>query len=131
MLTTAARFTEPREAHLFRMLLEAEGLFAVVAFDQHAWTNYSIAWAIGGVRVQVVEAELEQALEIERRCRAGEYRAFLEAEFDPADQPSPTGTAARWHRADIAFSCLISLLGTVIFGAVIPIRVGSAYRTGR
>jgi hypothetical protein len=128
MLTTAARFTEPWEAHLFRMLLEAEGLFAVVAFDQHAWTNYSIAWAIGGVRVQVVEAELEQALEIERRCHAGDYRAFLEAEFGPADPPGPTGTA-RWYRADIAFSCLISLLGTVIFGTVIPIRGRGAYRS--
>jgi hypothetical protein len=124
VLTTAARFVEPWEAHLFRMLLEAEGLFAVVAFDQHAWNNYSISWAIGGVRVQVVKAELERALDIERRCRAGEYSAALEAEFGPLDLPSRTAGSSARRGADIAFSCLISLLAALTFGAVIPIRAG-------
>jgi hypothetical protein len=126
---TAARFVEPWEAHLFRMLLEAEGLFAVAAFDQHAWTNYSISWAIGGVRVQVVEAELERALDIERRCRAGEYSAVIEAEFGPLDWPGRISGLSAWDRANIAFSCLISLLAALTFGAVVPIRAGRRSRS--
>jgi hypothetical protein len=121
---TAARFVEPWEAHLFRMLLETEGLFAVVAFDQHAWSHYSISWAICGVRVQVVEAELERALDIERRCRAGDYSAVLETEFGPLDLPSRAPGPSTWLGPNIAFSCLISLLAALTFGAVVPIRAG-------
>jgi hypothetical protein len=124
MLMTAARFTEPWEAHLFRMLLEAEGLFAVVAFDQHASTNYSFAWALGGVRVLVVEEELEQAFAIERHCRSGGYAALLDAEFGlPA--LSVRREPARWYRVDVVLSCFVSLLTALIFGVVAPIRVRS------
>lgn len=118
MLKTAATFVEPWEAHLFRMLLEAEGLFAVVAFDQHAWTNYSIAWAIGGVRVLVVEGELEQARAIERRCRAGDYKAALDAAFGSAEA-SPK---KRDSRLDVLFACFVSLLAVLAFGVVVPFR---------
>jgi hypothetical protein len=120
MLTTAAQFTEPWEAHLFRMLLEAEGLFAVVAFDNHPWATYAMSWAIGGVRVLVVEEELEQARAIEERCIAGEYKALVDTEFgfrataEPAMPP--------WYRPDIIAACALSLVATVVFGVPIPIR---------
>jgi hypothetical protein len=122
MLTTVSRFTEPWEAHLFRMLLEAEGLFAIVAFNQHASSNYSIAWAIGGVRVLVVEEELEQALAIEKRCRLGEYGAAVDAEFGSTGVPIRMQDNSGWHQADVIFSYIVSLLFVAVFGAVVPIR---------
>jgi len=120
MLTTAARFTEPWEAHLFRMLLEAEGLFAVVAFDNHVRATYAFSWAIGGVRVLVVEEELKQARAIEARCFAGEYEALVDAEFDLATPPKPA--LPSWYRPDILAACVLSLLATLVFGVPIPLR---------
>jgi hypothetical protein len=125
MLVTAARFTEPWEAHLFRMLLEAEGLFAVVAFDQHASSNYSMSWALGGVRVLVVDEELDQALAIERRCRAREYEVELNREFGITDAPASGEPMPMWYRPDILFSCFVSLLAAGVFGVVAPFRANA------
>ncbi len=131
MLTTASRFTEPWEAHLFRMLLEAEGLFAVIAFDQHATMNYSVAWAIGGVRVLVVEEELEKALDIERRCRLDEYGAVVDAVCGSFDRSIRTQDNSGWHKADVILSCIASLFFWAMFGIAVPIRPRVKYLAKR
>ena len=48
------------EAHIFRLRLEAEGIFAVVAHEHHVWANWPYAMALGGVKVQVPPSELEE-----------------------------------------------------------------------
>ena len=121
MLRTVATFTEPWEAHLFRTLLQSEGLFAVVAFDQHVSAHYSIGWAIGAVRVQVVESEFDQARAIERRSRTGEYSTALEAEFGPEGPlhcPHCNSTHCRTSRKQFYLLPLLFLL----FGVVAPVR---------
>ena len=85
MLVTVASFTEPWEAHLFRLRLESEGIPAVVAHEQHVWAMWPYAMALGGAKVQVPPDEAEKAREVERRCRAGNYRAELEVEMGPLD----------------------------------------------
>jgi hypothetical protein len=104
------------------MRLQAEGLFAVVAFEYHPGVDYSISWAIGGVRVQVIEAELEQALSIERACRAGEFRALLEAETGPPDLPVCPSCESNDYRTRRASSMILSLVATLVFRLPIPIR---------
>ena len=119
-LRTVARFTEPWEAHMFRLLLQAEGLFAVVAFDQHASADYSMAWAIGGVRVQVTDVDWEQALEIESRCRAGDFRIALDAEAGPPELSICPRCGSEQYESRRCTSYVVSLLTALVFGVVLP-----------
>jgi len=61
---TVARFTTGLEAHILRGRLEAEGIPAFIA-DEHLINTYSlISNALGGVRVQVPQLFVENALKI-------------------------------------------------------------------
>ena len=122
MLKTVAEFTEPWEAHLFRTRLEAECLFAVVAFDQHVGVNYSVSWALGGVKVQVIEDELEQARAIVQRCHAGEFENVLDAEVGGQELWTCPRCGAQDHTRRRSPSLLLSLAGTFVFGIVLPFR---------
>ena len=53
-MTTVATFTNPQEAHLLRMRLEATGIQAFVQ-DENLFQVYSSA--IGGVRVEVADED--------------------------------------------------------------------------
>jgi hypothetical protein len=85
MLVTVASFTEPWEAPLFRLRLEAEGIPATVAHEHHIWAMWPYGLALGGVKVQVPAAEEDKARAVEARCRAGDYQAELETEMGPLD----------------------------------------------
>jgi hypothetical protein len=85
MLSTIAIFTEPWQAHLFRLRLEADGIFATVAHEHHVTLNWPWALALGGAKVQVRHADRDRALAVETRARAGEFVAELEAELGPLD----------------------------------------------
>jgi Putative prokaryotic signal transducing protein len=89
VLVTVANFTEPWEAHMFRTRLQAEGILAFVAHDQHVGNDGFIATALGGVKVQVTPDDVDAARAIERDCRAGRYRAELEAAFGQEAEHCP------------------------------------------
>ncbi|MCP1728329.1 hypothetical protein J2T60_002329 [Natronospira proteinivora] len=79
MLVTIASYTEPWEAHIVRGRLEAEGVPATLAHDQHVSLDWPLATALGGVKVQVPPAFVEQALGIEADYRNGAYITALQA----------------------------------------------------
>lgn len=106
---------------MLRCLLEAEGLFAVVSFDQQVTMNYSHAWAIGGVIVQVIDAEFAQALEITRRCRAGEFQTLVEAEVGPSDLPVCPRCGSAQYQTRRYSSYLMAVLG-ILWPVVMPVR---------
>jgi hypothetical protein len=58
---TIATYIGAWEAHLARAKLESEGIFAVVLDDQIASINWFYSNAVGGVRLQVSEADAERA----------------------------------------------------------------------
>ena len=53
MLITLGRYLDPWEAHVLRARLEAEGIPAYVSNDSHVLANWSLAYALGGVALQV------------------------------------------------------------------------------
>ncbi len=63
-LFVAARYLNPTDAHLMRGCLAAAGIPAVVADANHAQADQLIAPAMGGVRVLVPQAYLQQAAEV-------------------------------------------------------------------
>ncbi len=63
-LVTIASFSYPTEAYLASAILEAEGIWSFVA-DEHIITvDWRLTNAIGGVKVQVSEADAQRAREV-------------------------------------------------------------------
>lgn len=63
-MITVARFSKPEEAHLLRMRLEAGGVSAHVQDENTIQMDWLVSNAIGGVRVQIDEEDIERAQEI-------------------------------------------------------------------
>ncbi|MGY0635263.1 putative signal transducing protein [Luteimonas sp. A478] len=80
MLTTVGRYFDPWEAHILRARLEAEGIPASVAGDQHIIANWPLSVALGGAALQVPSAHLAHAQEIVAAYHAGTLSQDLAAE---------------------------------------------------
>jgi hypothetical protein len=60
---TIATFSKPEEAHLFRTRLEAAGIPAFVQDEHIVQMDWLYSNAIGGVRVQIADQDIEAARE--------------------------------------------------------------------
>src|SRR5262245_52596220 len=85
MLITVERFTEPWEAHLFRMRLEAEDIPAFVVHEYHIWVLWPYSRALGGVKVQVHAEHYDEARKIWWACANGQFQKLLEERFGDLD----------------------------------------------
>lgn len=63
-MITIARFSTPEEAHLFRLRLASGGVEAFILDEHMIQMDWLISNAIGGVRVQIAEEDLELCREI-------------------------------------------------------------------
>jgi len=63
-LITVATFSQPMEAHVLKGRLEAEGITAYLLDENIVSINILYSNAVGGVKVQVDEADVEAALKI-------------------------------------------------------------------
>lgn len=63
-MMTIASFERPEEAHLLRMRLEAVGIPAFIQDEHFVQMDMLYSNAIGGVRVQVADGDLESAREL-------------------------------------------------------------------
>jgi hypothetical protein len=61
---TIATFSKVDDAHLLRMRLEAGGIEAFLQDENVVQWDWLLSNAIGGVRVQVADANAEAALEL-------------------------------------------------------------------
>ena len=62
-MKTIATFSKPEEAHLFRTRLEAAGIPAFVQDEHFVQMDWLYSNAIGGVRVQIADDDLDSARE--------------------------------------------------------------------
>jgi len=62
-MKTIATFSKPEEAHLFRTRLEAAGIPAYVQDEHLIQMDWLYSNAIGGVRVQIADDDLQAARE--------------------------------------------------------------------
>lgn len=63
-MITIARFSTPEEAHLFRLRLASGGVEAFILDEYMIQMDWLISNAIGGVRVQIAEEDLELSKQI-------------------------------------------------------------------
>jgi len=63
-MLTVATFSKPEEAHMLRLRLEAGGVPAYIQDENMVQTDWLYSNAIGGVRVQIDEDDVDRAKEI-------------------------------------------------------------------
>ena len=80
MLKTVATFLNPIQAHVVRGRLECEDIIAFVSHEHHIWAQWSLSYALGGVKVQVASANYDDAMSVISEINSGSYRILLEEE---------------------------------------------------
>ncbi|MFQ5926671.1 MAG: DUF4440 domain-containing protein [Terriglobia bacterium] len=79
-LLTIATFSQPIEAHSAKAQLENKGIECVLAHE-HSVGLFGLASALGGIKLQVREADVERATEIlEQKSGEAELAALREAD---------------------------------------------------
>ncbi|MGD9367294.1 MAG: hypothetical protein PVH87_16460 [Desulfobacteraceae bacterium] len=61
---TLASFLDPPIAYLAKSRLEYEGIPVWVADDYHINLKWTISMALGGVKIKIIEADMEDALKV-------------------------------------------------------------------
>ncbi|MHA3773358.1 putative signal transducing protein [Verrucomicrobiota bacterium sgz303538] len=105
-MVTVATFNKPEEAHLLRMRLEAGGISAYIQDENMIQMDLLAANAIGGVRVQIAEEDVEAARE-------------LLAEDQGVKNGTPAITCPKCHSTKVAresFSRRLAFLSLLLLG---------------
>ena len=122
-LETVASFTDPLQAHIARGRLEAEGVPAYVIHENHVWAAWFLSNALGGVKLQVVEADARRAREILAADREGEYAGILELPGDEATPPACPHCGAADSFARFSWQTLLLVIFSLgIVGVIFPPR---------
>lgn len=117
-MITVASFDNQADAHIAKGLLEAEGLSPQLSDDQLVQTDWLYTAALGGIKLQVPQAEATRARELLSQDRSGELTT--EEGPDPggtASASSPPAVAAGWGGAPRPTLVHVAALS----GAVIPL----------
>jgi hypothetical protein len=119
-MITVATFSKPEDAHLLRLRLGAGGVDAYVQDENMVQMNWLYSNAIGGVRVQIAETDLEAAREIAAAPPVGKGDAAEVSEEELAVCPgcSSTNTAPDERPRRLAFLSMI--FSMVTFGVAFP-----------
>lgn len=69
-MKTIAEFSKPEEAHLLRAHLEGSGIAAFVRDDHTVSADWALSNAIGGVKVDIADEDVDAALALLREFRS-------------------------------------------------------------
>ena len=115
MLITVGRYLDPWEAHILRGRLEAEGIPATIAGDQHVLAKWPLSVALGGVAIQVPSGFLEATRDVLAAYKAGVFERDLITEDPSALDLCPScgghkiqGSIPLEHRILVIFTYLLA-----------------------
>ncbi|PKV63294.1 putative signal transducing protein [Pontibacter ramchanderi] len=83
-LITVATFSQPTEAHILKGRLEAEGILCFLGDEQIIAAQPLYSLAVGGVKLQVTEGDVEEALELLARIERGTSEYILDDNIELA-----------------------------------------------
>jgi hypothetical protein len=112
-MKTIATFSKPEEAHLFRTRLEAVGIEAVVQDEHLGQLMWLYSNAIGGIRVQVDDADLDATREF---LAEDQPQPCPEAVEVACPSCSSTETAPDELPRRFAYLCLLLMNFPVLLG---------------
>lgn len=119
MLITIGRYLNPIEAHIVRGRMEAEGIPACVQHEHHIWAKWTISLALGYVKVQVREEDVEAAYAVLENIQSGEYALEEESGGASICCAKCGGTETE----GVNWSWKIALWGVMFFSLVIPYTI--------
>ncbi len=111
-LVEVARFLDMTEAQVVASALRSAGVFVFVQNEVMGQMDVNLLYAIGGVRLWVPEEDFEDA------------RAYIAASRRTPSQTAPLPVA------EAATRTVASLLLTLLFGFVVPLRPRRPERLG-
>jgi hypothetical protein len=85
-------FIYPHDAFLARTALEAAGIQAVIADDHIIAMDWRLAYAVGGIKLQVRTSDLAEAREILAAAREAALAREADEEPDPCSRCGSTNT---------------------------------------
>ena len=122
-LKTVESFTGPMDAHLAKGRLEAEGITASVVHENHIWANWMLSHALGGVKLQVAESNIEVAKIILKQHTNGVFEESLSQEFnDIVVNSCPNCGTPEYVSSALVFSKIMLILTFGLFGVIYKIR---------
>ena len=129
-LVTVDTFDMPTEAHLAKGLLEANGLTAFLADELTVGVAWHLSNAVGGIKLQVAETDVERAINI----LAGREDSSIDAEERLADLPETEGSenepASSAGDRTVDRAVRAALLGLILF-PFFPLYFYSLWLLGR
>ncbi|EJF11245.1 DUF2007 domain-containing protein [Pontibacter sp. FD36] len=117
-LITVATFSQPTEAHILKGRLEAEGILCFLGDEQIIAAQPFYSLAVGGVKLQVTEGDVEEALELLGRIERGTSEYIID---DNIELAPPAQVYLDTESCPICESKNISARG--FFGAVLGITL--------
>ena len=105
-MITIARFSKAEDAHLFRLRLEAGGMPAYILDENTVQMDWLYSNAIGGIRVQISEEDIDDARELLRDMEIPKE--------DPGNPACPKCSSPRTITAD--FAIRMSFLSILLLG---------------
>ncbi len=130
MLVTVATYARPWEAHLLRLRLEADGIFAVVAHEHHVGLKWHWTVALGGAKVQVPWSAREDALSVMRWAESGGYSALLEEIYGVDVVPQCPACGSRDFNSRASIGGLLAVMLSCFFGSVAYLPALSVHECG-
>lgn len=129
-LVTVATFDMPTEAHLAKGLLEANGLEVFLADELTVGVAWHLSNAVGGIKLQVAENDVERATGIlaareDRSIEAGAGLTEVAEMEESEDEPPPSAGDKTVDRAVRA-----ALLALILF-PFFPLYFYSLWQLGR
>lgn len=88
-LVTVDTFTSPWDAHIARSLLESEGIPAFLGDENMVGMDWPLSQALGGVKLKVSAADVEQARVVLKEWKEGHFEAALVEELALATPVCP------------------------------------------
>ena len=119
-LVTVRTFTSPWDAYIVKGRLESEGITVFIANEHHIWVNWPLSNALGGVKLQVPNNQVEQAEQVIDLHMDGVYTETLEENNDEQNVCPNCGSNEFTSRLPLAKLLLVLL--TLGIAIIFPIR---------
>jgi len=120
---TVGTFTSPIEAHLAKGRLETEGISTFIAHENHVWANWMYSHALGGVKVQVLAEDYDEAVTVISKHVNGEYETDLELSADISGTNSCPTCGSRNFKSEVSLLAkLLVILSFGLLGLIYPPR---------